>query len=104
VPSQNAHVLLVTLNKQGKADEHRYADYWIDESTFHWQSQNATTPSNKRGREIIEHQKDGRSIHLFIREHKLSGGKAAPFIYYGKVIYLSHQGSQPMSFTFTLSD
>ncbi len=36
--AQNAHILLVTLNKQGKADEHRYTDYWIDDSTFHWQS------------------------------------------------------------------
>lgn len=104
LPSQNAHVLLVTLNKQGKADEHRYADYWIDENTFHWQSQNATTPVSKRAREIIEHQKDGRKIHLFVREHKLSGGKAAPFVYFGPVNYRDHQGSQPMSVTFTLAD
>jgi SOS-response transcriptional repressor LexA len=31
---QHAHVLLVTLNKQGKAEEHRYHDYWVDETTF----------------------------------------------------------------------
>lgn len=104
LPSQNVHILLVTLNKQGKADEHRYADYWIDENTFHWQSQNATAPVSKRAREIIEHQKDGRKIHLFVREHKLSGGKAAPFVYFGPVNYRDHQGSQPMSVTFTLAD
>jgi hypothetical protein len=54
---KKAHVLLVTLNKQGKASEHRYHDYWIDEHTFHWQSQNSTTPSSKKGRELIEHAK-----------------------------------------------
>jgi superfamily II DNA or RNA helicase/SAM-dependent methyltransferase len=100
--AQNAHILLVTLNKQGKADEHRYTDYWIDDSTFHWQSQNATTPISKRGREIIEHSKDGRKIHLFVRENKLFNGKGAPFIYFGAVIYQSHQGSEPMSVIFKL--
>ena len=101
---QNAHILLVTLNKQGKAEDHRYTDYWIDEHTFHWQSQNATTPSSKRGREIIEHQKAGRRIHLFVRENKLVGGKASPFVYFGPVLYQSHQGSEPMSVIFTLKN
>ncbi|WP_339379892.1 DUF3427 domain-containing protein [Azoarcus taiwanensis] len=81
VPERQAHVLLVTLNKQGKAEDHRYLDHWIDDHTFHWQSQNATTPASKRGREIIEHEKLGLSIHLFVRETKLAGGKAAPFQY-----------------------
>lgn len=34
--------LLVTLNKQGKSQDYQYHDYFIDEKTFHWQSQNAT--------------------------------------------------------------
>ncbi len=93
-----AHVLLVTLNKEGKVDEHRYVDHWEDEHTFHWQTQNSTSPSNKRGRELIEHAQRGLSIHLFIRERrKLANGTAAPFVYYGAVRYLSHSGSQPMS-------
>ncbi len=101
---QNAHILLVTLNKQGKAEDHRYTDYWIDENTFHWQSQNATTPTSKRGREIIEHKKDGQKIHLFVRENKLSAGKAAPFVYFGPIDYVSHQGSEPMSVIFALEN
>ena len=102
--TRNTHVLLVTLNKQGKVSHHRYTDYWIDENTFHWQSQNATSPSSKRGREIIDHQKDGRKIYLFVRDTKLAAGKAAPFIFYGSVSYKSHQGSEPMSVTFTLDN
>lgn len=77
---KKVHVLLVTLNKQGKAKVHRYHDHWIDEHTFHWQSQNATTPASKRGREIIEHVAEGIAIHLFVRETKLGGTKAAPFV------------------------
>lgn len=94
---QNAHVLLVTLNKQGKSEEHRYHDYWVDENTFHWQSQNSTTPESKKGRELIEHQKRGIAVHLFVRDGKLAGGKAAPFTYYGAVTYERHKGSAPMS-------
>lgn len=99
----NAHVLLVTLNKQGKGAEHRYVDHWIDEHTFHWQSQNSTTPQSKRGRELVDHKKLGLSVHLFVRENKLSNGKAAPFTYFGPVEYQRHEGSEPMSVIFRLS-
>ncbi len=102
ISNQNAHVLLVTLNKQGKSVEHRYHDYWVDEETFHWQSQNSTTPENKRGKELIDHQKMGIKVHLFVRDSKLSGNKAAPFNYYGEVTYLHHKGSAPMSIEWRL--
>ncbi|MEF8727895.1 MAG: DUF3427 domain-containing protein [Accumulibacter sp.] len=99
---QKIHVLLVTLNKQGKASQHRYHDYWIDENTLHWQSQNATTPTSKRGQELIQHEMSGIRIHLFVRETKLKGGKAAPFVYMGKLKYRSHEGTRPMSVIFSL--
>jgi hypothetical protein len=101
--NKKAHVLLVTLNKQGKAQEHRYFDHWIDPETFHWQSQNSTTPESKRGQELIHHEARGIAIHLFVRDFKLSGGKAAPFVYHGRVRYQSHQGSSPMSVTWAVS-
>jgi len=97
---KKVHVLLVTLNKQGKAEEHKYLDHWIDEHHFHWQSQNSTTPESKRGREILEHERRGIAIYLFVRDGKLAGGKAAPFVCHGRANYQSHQGSSPMSVTF----
>lgn len=97
---KNAHILLVTLNKQGKAEDQRYADHWIDENHFHWQSQNRTTPESKWGRELIEHETKGIAIHLFVRENKLAGGKAACFAYHGRVRYDSHEGAAPMSVVF----
>lgn len=99
---KRAHVLLVTLNKQGKSDEHRYLDHWIDERNFHWQSQNATTPDSKRGLEIIEHERRGIAVHLFVRDAKLAAGKAARFVYHGRASYQSHLGSAPMSVVFAL--
>jgi superfamily II DNA or RNA helicase/SAM-dependent methyltransferase/SOS-response transcriptional repressor LexA len=96
------HVLLVTLSKQGKAEEHRYVDHWIDEHTFHWQSQNSTSPGSKRGQELIRHEALGITIHLFVREAKLQAGKGAPFVYQGRAKYMSHTGSEPMSVTFAV--
>lgn len=99
---QKAHVLLITLNKQGKSEDHKYLDHWIDDHTFHWQSQNATTPESSKGRSIIDHQKNGWHIHLFVRDTKLSQGTAAPFVYHGQVNYVRHEGSAPMSVTLAL--
>ncbi|PUE57414.1 hypothetical protein B9Z45_08370 [Limnohabitans sp. 2KL-17] len=99
---KKAHILLVTLNKQGRADEHKYMDHWIDDTHFHWQSQNATDPTSKRGDNIIRHAALGIDIHLFVRDTKLAVGKAAPFMYHGRVRYQSHQGSRPMSIVFGL--
>jgi hypothetical protein len=101
---KKVHVLLVTLNKQGKAEEHKYLDHWIDDHHFHWQSQNATTAESKRGREIIEHEQRGIAIHLFVRDGKLAGGKAAPFVYQSRVKYESHQGSAPLNVVFALTN
>lgn len=95
-----AIVLLVTINKQGKAVDHRYLDHWVDDNTFHWQSQNATTPSSKKGLDIIEHVRRGITVHLFARASKLENGKGAPFTYHGPVNYHSHTGSNPMSVIF----
>ena len=94
---QKAHVLLVTLNKQGKRQDQRYIDHWMNETQFHWQSQNATTSRSRRGQEIINHEKLGIALHLFVREVKLAGGKAAPFVYFGKARYVRHSGDAPMS-------
>ena len=101
---QKAHILLVTLNKQGKAKEHKYLDHFIDEHSFHWESQNSTSPDSKRGIELINHQELGIAVHLFVRESKLGPlGKAAPFQYYGGVTYVKHKGSRPMSVIWRLN-
>ena len=55
------------------------------------------SPESKRGRELIDHQKMGIAVHLFIREGKLAGNRAAPFTYHGEVTYVRHKGSEPMS-------
>jgi len=97
-------VLLVTISKQGRDEDHRFVDHWIDDRTFHWQSQNQTGPNDNRGKSIIDHENLGIAIHLFVRNTKLLNGKAAPFQYCGPVRYLKHSGSKPMSVIFDVPE
>ena len=92
--AQHAHILFVTLNKQGKAEDHRYLDHWIDEHSFHWQSQNPDHPEQTRAG-LIEHHKRGIALHLFVRDHKLKAGKGRPFRKYcGRLRYASHPAAR----------
>ncbi|KAA1189113.1 DUF3427 domain-containing protein [Pseudohalioglobus sediminis] len=100
--NSNYQILLVTLNKQGKNKSEQYHDYFLDKKTFHWQSQNSTGPTGKRGRGIIEHRAQGSLVQLFVRKHKLQKGKAAPFIYCGQVDYQGHTSEKPMNVTWLL--
>lgn len=90
-------VLLVTLNKQGKNESEQYHDFFVDEETFHWQSQNSTGPTGKRGKGIIEHKEAGSRVQLFVRKNKLQNKKGAPFIYCGAVDYTRHESEKPMN-------
>jgi hypothetical protein len=90
--------LLVTLNKQGKASEHQYHDYFVDQTTFHWQSQASTRSNSAKGQALQKHG----NVHLFVRKNKLTGGTASPFYYIGKVDYRSHHGEAPMNVTWSL--
>lgn len=89
--------ILVTLNKQGKAVDHQYHDFFTDADTFHWQSQNMTAPSSGKGQRLINHKANGSKLHLFVRKNKLEAKKAAPFYYCGPMEYVSHEGEKPMS-------
>ena len=90
-------ILLVTLNKRAHGINHRYHDYFKDSQTFHWQSQNRSSEGNNSGLKIINHHSNNSSVHLFVRKHKLTNKRAAPFVYLGKVTYRSHTGEKPMS-------
>jgi superfamily II DNA or RNA helicase len=102
--AKKAHVLLVTLNNHGRGNNMKFVDYWKDKEHFVWQSQSSTTPQSLRGRSIINHEKEGISLHLFVRENKLEKDKAAAFTYHGKVKYLDHKGSAPMIITFEIDN
>ena len=99
----NDQILLVTMNKK---NIYRYLDNsdYHDKAngkTFIWSSQASTTVASKKGQAVINHIQNNSSIHIFVRNSKLDkSGKAAPFEYFGKLQYISHNGECPISFKF----
>jgi hypothetical protein len=74
----------------------------VDQSHFHWQSQNIATPENERGLGIIEANARPGSVYLFVRKFAKIKGKGAPFIFCGRLKYLKHTGAAPMDVDFEL--
>jgi hypothetical protein len=93
--------LLVTLNKQGMADEHQYGDRFLSIGKFEWVSQNKQSQTGKAGRTI---QAEGIPIHLFVRKTKKIGNKAAPFVYCGGVEFESWEGNNPITVRWRLKE
>ena len=101
----NVELLFVTLKKSVKqfSPTTMYHDYAINESLFHWQSQNSARPEYGRGLGYIEHEKEGRKLILFVREQaKDENGRTMGFVNFGLVKYVKHSGSQPMNITWKL--
>jgi len=95
---ENALVLLVTLDKTGKAADHRYEDRFLSDTEFQWQSQNKTTQDSKPGRMIRDHQAMGLPVHLFVRQRaKTRAQKAAPFVYRGELTFERWEGDGPIT-------
>jgi superfamily II DNA or RNA helicase len=89
--------LLVTLTKDGMNAQHRYADRFISDREFSWQSQNRTTQESKHGRMLVDHQARGLHVHLFVRPSKRAGASVTRFIYCGEVDFASWEGSAPIT-------
>lgn len=105
IQNQNIELLFVTLNKSEKqfSPTTMYHDYAINESLFHWQSQNSARPDRGRGLDYLQHKMTGKRIFLFVREQTDDEyGRTMGFVNYGEVEYVSHTGSQPMSITWKL--
>ncbi|MGI8809290.1 MAG: DUF3427 domain-containing protein [Acidimicrobiales bacterium] len=91
-------VLFVTLNKEAGRSGEDYVDRFESPDTFQWTSQSSTTPTGKRGLEIVNALDTGLRVHLFIRRRR---GDVA-FTYCGLVAPVRHEGSQPMTVWFRL--
>jgi hypothetical protein len=95
-------ILLVTMEKQDMMEGHQYADKFLSDDVFEWQSQNSTARSSTRGKQLSEHRQLGLNVHLFIRKTKKLGGKAAPFTYFGAVDFVDWEGDKPISIRWKL--
>lgn len=80
-----------------------FDDYAITDTLFHWQSQSQTSQESPTGQRYINHQEQGYTPLLFIRERKnLQNGLTAPYFFAGPLQYESHEGSKPISIMWKL--
>lgn len=97
-------VLLVTLEKESLEKQFRYRGQFLGPDIFQWQSQNRTTQRSAVGQAIKHHRERGAEIHLFVRRHPKSGGRAAPFVYCGQLEFLDWEGERPITVRWRLAN
>ncbi|MBZ3935453.1 DUF3427 domain-containing protein [Methanimicrococcus blatticola] len=99
-------IFFITLNKSEKdfSPSTLYEDYAINENLFHWQSQSRTKVDSTTGQRYINHKKTGNKIALFVREYKKEENYTATFTFLGECEYISHSGSEPISFVWKLEN
>jgi hypothetical protein len=101
----NTEALFVTLDKSkgNYSSTTMYEDFAVNETIFHWQSQNSTKPDSPKGLSYINHQKLAKTLLLFVRErNEDENGLTMGYVYVGPVRFQSYTGSQPMSITWEL--
>ncbi|MFJ5843506.1 DUF3427 domain-containing protein [Streptomyces sp. NPDC092903] len=97
--------LLITLEKDEKdfSPETRYKDYALNETLFHWESQNQTSETSPTGLRYQTHKESGSHVLLFVRRYKKTDiGGPQPWILLGPAEYVEHKGSKPMGITWKL--
>jgi superfamily II DNA or RNA helicase/HKD family nuclease len=106
VPHSKSDIFFADINKD-EADfspTTMYEDYAITERLFHWQSQAATSEDSPTGRRYINHEREGYTPLLFIRERKKrANGVTSPYFFAGPLQYRRHTGSKPMSIIWELA-
>lgn len=103
----NIEVLFVNLNKSEEdfSPTTMYDDFAINETLFHWQSQNKTTPESKKGKSYINQKSLGKKILLFVRESKNDeNGFTQGYVFLGPVSYVDSTGAKPMSIQWELNE
>lgn len=103
----NTELLFVNLIKSEEnfSPSTMYDDYAINESLFHWQSQNSAGPETPKGMSYLKHQKNEKRILLFVREKaKDEFGNTMGYVFVGEGQLKDHYGSKPMSIEWELSE
>lgn len=103
----NTELLFINLQKSEEdfSPTTMYEDYAINETLFHWQSQNEAGPHTTKGIGYINQRERNKKILLFVRESpKDILGNTAGYVFVGLGNFVKHQGSKPMSITWKLEE
>jgi hypothetical protein len=105
MPEARCDVFFVDLRKAERdySPTTMYHDYAINRELFHWESQSRQTAHQPTVQRYINHQAEGSSVLLFVRERKTFELGTQPFSFLGPVSYVDHRGERPVEFTWRLS-
>ncbi|PNI09422.1 DUF3427 domain-containing protein [Arthrobacter sp. AFG7.2] len=104
-PATSTDAFFVTLNKDDKKHSATtmYKDYAISPELFHWESQNATSPSSPTGRRYLDRASHGSKVLIFTRNTADDEtGLTVPYTCLGQVDYVQHSGEKPIAITWKL--
>jgi len=103
----NTEIFFIDLIKSEKdfSPTTLYQDYALNETLFHWQSQNASFPEKGKGLSYINHQNLDKKILLFVRERNEDEFKnTMSYVFLGDANFTEYYGSKPMSITWKLAE
>lgn len=103
----NTELLFINLIKSEEnfSPTTMYDDYAINDSLFHWQSQNSAGPDTPKGLSYIQHQENEKKILLFVREKaKDEFGNTMGYVFVGEGQLREHYGSKPMNIKWELNE
>jgi superfamily II DNA or RNA helicase len=103
----NTELLFINLIKSEEnfSPTTMYDDYAINETLFHWQSQNSAGPETSKGMSYINHEQKGKRILLFVREkNKDEFGNRMGYVFIGDGQLKEHYGAKPMSIKWELNE
>jgi superfamily II DNA or RNA helicase len=103
----NTELLFINLIKSEEnfSPTTMYDDYAINESLFHWQSQNSAGPKTPKGLSYINHQQNEKRILLFVREKADDEfGNTMGYVFVGEGQLDEYYGSKPMSIKWELNE
>jgi hypothetical protein len=98
----DAFLITLTKSETDYSPTTMYQDYAISPSLFHWETQSRTSAASPTGQRYLHHGREGSSILLFSREHKVCELGTAPYLFLGTGQYVSHTGNRPISITWRL--
>ena len=104
-PATATDAFFVTLNKDDKKHSATtmYKDYAISPELFHWESQNATSPTSPTGRRYLDRTSHGSRVLIFTRDTaEDETGLTVPYTCLGQVDYRQHSGGKPIAITWKL--
>lgn len=103
----NTELLFINLIKSEEnfSPTTMYDDYAINETLFHWQSQNSAGPETPKGISYLNHHQEEKRILLFVREkNKDEYGNTMGYVFVGEGQLREHYGAKPMNIKWELNE